>query len=152
MKILVFSDSHRSVSPMIRAVEREIPDHLIHLGDLEDDADLLGQAFPRLPLVSVPGNCDGWSCAPLQKLITLSGVPILLSHGHIWQVKKGESTALYAAAKAGAQILLFGHTHRPVCRQEDSGLWVLNPGPARSSYGVIEIHQGKIQCSLHPAL
>ena len=39
MKILVFSDSHRSVGGMIDAVEREKPQQIIHLGDIMDDAE-----------------------------------------------------------------------------------------------------------------
>jgi len=52
------------------------------------------------------------------------------------------------ARKAGADILLFGHTHRAYCQQLEDGLWVMNPGTSRSSYGTILIEGGEIQCSL----
>ena len=47
-----------------------------------------------------------------------------------------------------ADILLFGHTHRAYCEQLGDGLWVMNPGTARSSYGVITIQQGQTRCWL----
>ena len=41
MKILVFSDSHRSMSGMYSAIDRHLPDQVIHLGDLLQDAEML---------------------------------------------------------------------------------------------------------------
>ena len=58
MKYLVLSDSHGNVDNMARAVEREKPDGIIHLGDCWRDAEELHELFPRLPLEQVPGNCD----------------------------------------------------------------------------------------------
>lgn len=148
LKILVFSDSHRSTFGMIAAIKDQRPDLVIHLGDLQRDAEELGYAYPTLALVSVPGNCDGWTTDLLEKQIQVEGVRILLSHGHVWQVKRSYDAALYAARKAKAGLLLFGHTHQALCRQEADGLWMLNPGAARSSYGIVLLDQGKISCSL----
>lgn len=96
----------------------------------------------------VPGNCDGWTTVPAKKLITLQGKRILLSHGHLWRVKGGYDAAIADAHKAGADILLFGHTHRAYCQRMEDGLWVMNPGASRSSYGTILLDHGTIQCSL----
>ena len=49
MKYLVLSDSHGNVDNMVRAVEREKPDGIIHLGDCWRDAEELHELFPRLP-------------------------------------------------------------------------------------------------------
>ena len=81
MKILVFSDSHRSRGDMIEAIDEQQPDQVIHLGDLITDAEELTYVYPRLPICMVPGNCDGWTTEPVKKLITLQGKTILLSHG-----------------------------------------------------------------------
>ena len=70
MKILVFSDSHRSVAGMLSAVADEAPDQIIHLGDLEEDAEAVSDAYPRIPVCMVPGNCDGWTTHALKKQIT----------------------------------------------------------------------------------
>ena len=148
MKILVFSDSHRTLSGMVQAIEEEKPDQVIHLGDLMSDAEELVWRFPRLPICMVPGNCDGWSTEPYTKRITLQGRHILLSHGHLWHVKSGYDAAIAEARKSGADILLFGHTHKSYCQQLEDGLWVMNPGASRSSYGTILLEETAISCTL----
>lgn len=150
MKILVFSDSHRSRAGMLDAIDTHHPDQVIHLGDLLEDAEELTYIYPRLPICMVPGNCDGWTMSPLKKQITLAGKQILLSHGHLWGVKRGYEGAVADARASGADILLFGHTHVPLCQQLEDGLWMMNPGASRSTFGVITIEDGQIDCSVHP--
>ena len=149
MKILVFSDSHRARGGMLDAIDAHRPDQVIHLGDLQSDAEELTYVYPKLPICMVPGNCDGWTMDPLKKQITLAGKRILLSHGHLWGVKKGYEAAVADARAVGADILLFGHTHRALCQQLEDGLWMMNPGASRTSYGLIRIEQGQIHCSIH---
>lgn len=150
MKILVFSDSHRSLSGMYAAIDLHQPQQVIHLGDIMSDAEEVAEHYPATPFCLVPGNCDGWGVAvPVKKQITLGGKSILLSHGHRWGVKSGYDRAIADARAVGADILLFGHTHVPLCRQLEDGLWMMNPGPARSSYGLIQLEDGHISCSLH---
>jgi predicted phosphodiesterase len=51
------------------------------------------------------------------------------------------------ARKTAAQGVLFGHTHVACCRQEEDGLWVLNPGSCGSwggSAGLVETDGNKI--------
>lgn len=148
MKILVFSDSHRFLSGMVQAIEEEKPDQVIHLGDLMGDAEELSWRFQTLPICMVPGNCDGWTTAPAIKRITLQGRGILLSHGHLWGVKGGYDKAIGEARKSGVDILLFGHTHRAYCQQLEDGLWVMNPGASRTSYGTILLEGDGISCTL----
>ena len=150
LKILVFSDSHRSRSGMYQAVDCHHPDQVIHLGDLLEDAEELSWAYPRLPVCMVPGNCDGWTTLPPKKQITLAGKSILLSHGHLWGVKSGYDAAIADARAVRADILLFGHTHQSLCQQLEDGLWILNPGAGRSSYGLILLEGDRISCSILP--
>lgn len=150
MKILVLSDSHRSMSGIYNAIDAEMPDHVIHLGDLMEDAEYASMVYPTLPICKVPGNCDGWTNAKAIKQITLGGKSILLSHGHLWGVKSGYERAYAQARAAGADILLFGHTHQALCCQLEDGLWVLNPGSSRSTYGLITLDEAGISCSIHP--
>ena len=133
---------------MIDAVAAHQPDQIIHLGDLMEDAQSLSYVYPSIPICMVPGNCDGWTMDPLKKQITLSGVQILLSHGHLWGVKSGYAAAIADARACGAHILLFGHTHKAVCEQLEDGLWMMNPGTSRSTYGMIEIQPGTLSCSI----
>jgi len=148
MKILVFSDSHRSCSGMYRAIDAHNPDQIIHLGDLIDDAEEITYLYPKLPVCMVPGNCDGWSTIPAKKQIVLCGKTFLLSHGHLWGVKRGYEAAIADARATQSDILLFGHTHVPYCAQLEDGLWVLNPGSSRSTYGLITLENNQLSLSI----
>ena len=150
MKLLVFSDSHGNIEHMRRAVEQERPDQILHLGDVMRDAVELSVAYPNIPLELVPGNCDYATDVPAQKILFFEGRRILMTHGHIYHVKLGIGQAVRAAVEAKVDILLFGHTHVPLCRQMEDGLWVLNPGASRSTFGMILIEGDFIQCSLLP--
>jgi len=133
---------------MYRAVDQYKPDLVVHLGDMMWDAEELSYTYPKQAVVMVPGNCDGWTTAPLQKRLEIKGKGMLLSHGHIWQVKYGYDAALAAARKAGVDLVMFGHTHRAYCQQEPDGLWVLNPGSARYSCGIVTIDGGELNCQI----
>ena len=135
---------------MYQAIELHSPQQVIHLGDMIHDAQEVACAYPSLPFCMVPGNCDGWTAEPPKKQIQLAGVSILLSHGHLWGVKQSYHAAYADARACGAQILLFGHTHVPVCTYEN-GLWLLNPGTIRggwqgASYGVISAEGKNLVC------
>ena len=134
---------------MYTAIDRHQPQQVIHLGDMLSDAEEVAKHYPKLPFCTVPGNCDGWfTTDPLKKQITLEGKSVLLSHGHRWGVKSGYGGAIADARAVGADILLFGHTHSPLCQQLEDGLWMMNPGPARSSYGLIQLENGEIDCAV----
>ena len=135
---------------MLDAIDAHAPDQVIHLGDLQEDAEELTYVYPRLPICMVPGNCDGWTMEPLKKQITLAGKKVLLSHGHLWGVKRGYEAAVADARACGADILLFGHTHKALCQQLEDGLWMMNPGTSRTSFGLILIENGAVQCSVLP--
>lgn len=150
MKILVFSDSHRSLFGMHAAIQAHQPDQVIHLGDVMEDAEEVARAYPKLPFCMVPGNCDGWTSVPAKKEIILAGKRVLLGHGHQWRVKQTLDLALADARAVQADILLFGHTHKATYRTLEDGLLILNPGPSRSTYGLIEIDQGRVDCCILP--
>ncbi len=147
MKLLILSDSHKKMDYMLRAVEREQPDHIIHLGDHDRDAMRLAERCPDIPLWSVCGNCD-YGAGPEVIVDTLGGVRFYITHGHTLRVKYGLLRAELAAREAEANILLFGHTHRALCDWHN-GLWMLNPGSCSGmgpvTYGVIELTDGNIR-------
>ena len=112
MKILIFSDSHRNVEPMITAAAKEEPNVIIHLGDVESDAVALRRCIPGIMICSVPGNCDFMPLGPHRLLINLEGKTIFAAHGHTYGVKSSYASIINAAMAARADILLFGHTHQ----------------------------------------
>lgn len=154
IKLLIFSDSHGDVGTMLDITEQEKPDEIIHLGDYWRDAETLSFAFPEIPISMVPGNCDDGFGKRGKLLLERGGLTILMAHGHQWRVKSGPALAIETAREAGADILLYGHTHEAACWQEEH-MWVMNPGTvggkrARPSYGVIELGEAGAVCRLVP--
>ena len=95
MKLLIFSDSHGNVANMEDVVRMERPDRILHLGDLVRDAQALQEKFPQIPVLFVPGNCDGRRPdLPDQRVFTLEGCKLLMTHGHIYHVKMGTAAAI----------------------------------------------------------
>lgn len=131
MRILVFSDSHGRVQPMLDAVEIYRPDAVFHLGDVVRDGEKVSLAFPKVPFYQVRGNCDeDRPDRTEESVIRLDGKTIFYLHGHTRYV---QSTLTYAVAEAkakGADLLLYGHTHRPQ-KDDRDGLLAVNPGAVK---------------------
>ena len=85
-------------------------------------------------------------------LTELGGHRILMMHGHTRSVKHTTMNARYAAREAGADILLFGHTHYSMV-DYDGTLYVMNPGSIGDyhvpTYGVITIEGTRTDCSVY---
>ena len=58
MKLLILSDTHRSLGFAYDAIEKEHPDAVVHLGDHLTDAEDLSFACQEPDFYYVPGNCD----------------------------------------------------------------------------------------------
>lgn len=145
MKILVFSDSHGQTAAMLRAVAAEAPELILHLGDHDSDCAPLQKNFPGIRIEQVRGNCDPGSDLPEVRQITCGLLKIFMTHGHRYQVKMGDELAVNTAICAGADVLLYGHTHAAAAYVRH-GLQVMNPGSigyGRGTYGVIEIFDGE---------
>ncbi len=82
MKIAVFSDTHGSVSrlPLIKASLKDI-DAVLHLGDLAPDGAKIASEL-GVPCYAVLGNCDYTHGEPYERVETLGGVRMFLTHGH----------------------------------------------------------------------
>ncbi len=150
MKLLVFSDSHASLRLMRNAIGVIQPDWVAHLGDFYEDAEALAEEFPRIPFYMVPGNCDKYRSGGLQPGVlcpTLGGVRFYMTHGHDHRVKLTRSMLVADGQKAGAQVVLYGHTHVADCHREEN-LWVVNPGScghAGGSAALIEVKDGCVE-------
>lgn len=146
MKILVFSDSHEDIEPMIDVVRAMSPDMIIHLGDHVSDAIELERYFMNIPFEYVSGNCDINNVVPSSKILKLKNKIILISHGDEYGVRSGTSGIVKEGKKQGADIILFGHTHQPVVKNKH-GIILMNPGRIgrhargfwQASFGIIEI-------------
>lgn len=140
MKVLIFSDSHRKFNSMMKAIDRESPiDRIIHAGDVQRDVDDLGIVYNNIPIIAVKGNNDFWTAdSPDERFFELGGVKIFLTHGHNFGVKYSYAKLWKYAEGLGADICIFGHTHKKY-NERSGSVEMFNPGCASRSYGVLEI-------------
>ena len=133
---------------MYDAAMLEDPDAIMHLGDHVSDAEELSYALDLIDFYMVRGNCDFGAQAPETILTELGGVRLFLTHGHLFGVKSGMSRLKLEADRVGANIALFGHTHRALS-ETMQGLYVVNPGTAgvgaMCTYACIETRDGAIR-------
>ncbi len=163
MELLIFSDSHGQCEAMstVYAMQLHSPDAVCFLGDGIRDFETVD--FGSARLYAVRGNCD-WSSlsdsTPTELLFSALGHTLLLTHGHLHNVKSGlDALCAYAVSK-GADIVLFGHTHQPAelvlpVGREVMGtplsrpLYLFNPGSiglceGERSFGTLVLRQDTV--------
>ena len=155
MRIVVVSDTHRDFYDLRRLVEKHRTDAqlFLHLGDGLDDLAQVEKLYPQCSFLGVRGNCDFGSSQPLAGCHTVQGARIFYTHGHLYSVKTELGGLLQAARELDANVVLFGHTHQPLCTYRE-GLHLLNPGslgyPGEQgrTYGIVDITPQGIACFL----
>jgi putative phosphoesterase len=155
MKIFVFSDSHTEIGSMRNAVRAGKPDRIMHLGDHARDAEEVHRAFPDIPIDIVKGNNDFSGKYPVSKTLQLEGKNIFFTHGDLFGVKYGVERIAEKGKSENADVVLFGHTHKPYLFKHGE-MWVMNPGcignrsvyNPKVTYGVIELRDGAVYCEI----
>ena len=140
-KILIVSDSHGRSQNIKAAIDIERPDMLIHLGDIEDDPEVVRRWLDEtmktsVPAVFVQGNCDGYKGLKLQStaVFELNDHRFYCTHGHRQGVNMGLENLMYSALENDCDIAMYGHTHVPFDDYFESfgdvgsGVRILNPG------------------------
>lgn len=146
MKWLIASDIHGSAKwcrTLMSAVADEHADRVLLLGDLLYHGprnDLPEEYDPRAVIamlggltgrvLCVRGNCDTevdqmvlpFPILADYCLLEAAGRMIFATHGHHWHA--GQLPPL-----TPGDVLLYGHTHVPLCEEKD-GILLLNPGSA----------------------
>ena len=99
---------------------------ILHAGDVGGD-DVLDELGLIAPVFAVTGNCDDPSDARMSASLAriMDGVRVHVSHGH----ELGVPTPARLAAAYDADVVVYGHTHRPHIARVD-GRWIVNPGAA----------------------
>ena len=150
MNILVFSDSHGDVDTMAELTARWQPRQVLHLGDHFSDMVKLHLRFPEIPMQGVRGNCDAPG-SPERLRLTMEGVTMLLVHGHRQGVKEDLERLYFTALEAEADLVLFGHTHRPLMEREGN-VTFLNPGSIGRgyppSYALLRLGEGPVSAEI----
>lgn len=148
MRVLIVSDTHRNNDNYFRVLEREGQlDMVIHCGDAEGSEYLLQEAA-GCPLHIVMGNNDFFSNLPREEELEIAGKKVLITHGHYYCVSNGYELLKDEGMARGFDIVMYGHTHRPVVDKSD-GIVVVNPGSLtyprqegrRPSYIMLEMNK-----------
>ncbi len=147
MRLGIISDTHGLLRPEVFDVFQDV-DHILHAGDL-GPLELLGELEAIAPVTAVWGNTDAFEVQarlPAVAQLELDGFRIVVTHGHQFGSPTPEKLN---AAYPEAELLIFGHTHRPLLTIVDVVVTAMNPGgagPRRfdlpASVGIIELEAG----------
>lgn len=147
MRLGVISDTHGLLRPEVFQAFREV-DHILHAGDVGPES-LLEELETIAPVTAVYGNTDGRELRgllPEVARLELDGFNIVVTHGDRFGVPTPDK--LHAEFPE-AEIIVFGHTHRPLLTLVDVVVTVMNPGgagPRRfdlpASVGILELEAG----------
>lgn len=124
LRVGVVSDSHGDKKALQRALELLSPvDLILHCGDHFYDMDDL---HVECPVEAVGGNCD-MGAGPPEKQLHLMRYKVLVTHGHLFDVKRDLLKLWIYAKQVEAQLVVFGHTHVATLEIYDNILF-FNPG------------------------
>jgi putative phosphoesterase len=124
-RVGLISDTHNLLRPRVFDVFKDV-DLILHAGDVGDD-DILDELETIAPVLAVRGNTDRVDNPrlPEARHLVISGVRVHLSHGH----EVGARPPALLARYGGADVIVYGHTHRELITEIDGQL-VVNPGAA----------------------
>lgn len=125
MLVGLVSDTHGLVRPEVFEALKGVA-LILHAGDVGGQA-VLDELQVIAPVRAVYGNTDTPFEPNLQARVSLDveGVSIHVSHGH----EVGSPTPAKLLSRYDADVLVFGHTHRPLVERAGARL-VINPGAA----------------------
>ncbi len=147
MRLGILADTHGLLRPEVLEVFAGV-DHILHAGDI-GPLELLEELEALAPVTAVWGNTDGFDVrgrVPEVVERRIEGFDFLLVHGH----QLGNPTPESLNARwPGAEVIIFGHTHRPLLALVDQVVTVMNPGGAGArrfdlpaSVGIMELEPG----------
>ncbi|MBO5033043.1 MAG: metallophosphoesterase [Lachnospiraceae bacterium] len=127
MKILIVSDTHRKNDNYMKVLQKLGKlDMVIHLGDIEGSECIIQKAA-GCPVEMVAGNNDFFSDLPSEKTLQIGRYCVMITHGHRYYIGMGNEMLKKEAIARGADIVMYGHTHRPVIDISDE-IIAINPG------------------------
>lgn len=150
MRVLIVSDTHGLHANLDRALQEVGKiDMLIHMGDVEGGEHYIDAVLDCEKHI-VAGNNDFFSDLPREEEFYIGKMKVFITHGHHYYVSLDPVRITEEGRARHADIVMFGHTHRPYFSQE-GGITVLNPGSLsyprqegrRGSYMVMEVERGK---------
>jgi uncharacterized protein len=132
----ILSDSHDNLT-LVRAAVRLFNDAgcdlVIHAGDFVAPFTAEELRNLRAPVKAVYGNCDGETAGlarAFRGLGEIAHAPLAFTHAGVrFAVCHLDSSAETQAASGLFEVVVFGHTHRPLVESRD-GVLLINPGEA----------------------
>ena len=147
MRLGIIADTHGLLRPEVFDVFAEV-DLILHAGDI-GSLDLLTELETLAPVLAVYGNCDGGEIrARVPQVVErrIEGLDVVLTHGD--QLGSPSPAGLHRLWPE-ADVIIFGHTHRPLLTTIDVVRTVMNPGGAGhrrfdlpASVGIMELEAG----------
>ena len=146
----LISDTHGLMRPGVHAALTGV-ELILHAGDVGGSA-ILDELRLIAPVRAVLGNTDPPGEPGLTEEIVLEvgGLRLHVSHGH----EVGSPTPAKLAVRYDADVVVYGHTHKPLVTQHDGRLFV-NPGAAGAkrfnispSVGKMTIANGKAEIEI----
>lgn len=147
MRLGIIADTHGLLRPEVFDVFAGV-DRILHAGDI-GPFELLTELEAIAPVTAVFGNTDGFDIrarVPEIVEVRIEGFDFLLLHGHQLGAPTPEKLN---RAYPGAEVIIFGHTHRPLLTIVDQVVTVMNPGGAGArrfdlpaSVGILELEAG----------
>ncbi len=147
MRVGVISDTHGLLRREVFDVFEKV-DHILHAGDVGEPQVLI-ELEALAPVTAVYGNADPSELRarlPQVAHVELDGFDIVVTHGDQF----GHPTpAKLHDAFPRAEIIVYGHTHKPVLELVEKTVTVMNPGGAgrarfslKPSLGIMELEPG----------
>lgn len=155
MRIGVVSDTHGYIERAVKSLKSIVDlDMIIHLGDHVSDAKKIEKEM-NIEVIYVRGNCDLLDTdVEKEKILEIDGKKILVTHGHIYDVKNGITKLFFKGKEINADIILFGHSHMSTKLIHENML-VFNPGSpndprsgSKASIGLVELSDGNIKSEI----
>jgi uncharacterized protein len=147
VRLGVISDTHGLLRPEVFEVFKQV-DHILHAGDV-GEPQILIELEAIAPVTAVYGNADGPELRarlPQVAELELDGFAVVVTHGD--QLGRPTPEKLHATFPR-AEIIVYGHTHKPLLELVDRTVTVMNPGGAGQrrfrltpSVGIMELEAG----------
>lgn len=152
MRIGLISDTHGLLRPEVFDHFADV-ERILHAGDV-GSLDILTELEALAPVTAVYGNTDGFDLRarlPAVAAIEFAGREFVVVHGDQFGTP---TPPVLRAAYPAADIVVFGHTHRPVV-DRGGGRIVVNPGAAgprrfnlRPSVGLLTISEKEVSVEI----
>jgi len=147
VRLGIISDTHGMLRPEVIDIFGKV-DHILHGGDVGKWEVMIGLEA-LAPVTAVYGNTDDMEIRgrlPQVAELRLDGFDIVVTHGD--QFGSPTPAALHEAYPR-AEIIVYGHTHRPLLELVDRTVTVMNPGGAgaarfnlKPTVGIMELEPG----------